>query len=126
MWGSDVVCYEAPEREVIQYFLLTEIDSLARETEPDESGGEDGYSSYLIEIVDRDAPFLDVEIAGSFFIEFQNTAADGTVEETDAYSGCETITAWFYGVERFSALEDVLCRFIHTVLGYFDAEATGS
>ena len=83
----------APESGVICYFSLGEEYALAGEGEVHEGGGEGADCTDGVEVVDRDAEGLNVEIGGVFSCKFHYSLANSSVEKTDADGGGETSSA---------------------------------
>lgn len=121
--SANVVRDQAPQRDVVDDFLLAQEDALARQRQVDDGGGEGADRGDAVQVVDRDAVVGDRVVRRPRGREGHDAFAHGGVQEPHAQRAGEAGAAGLDALQRLGALEDVLRRLEQPVPCHFDAEA---
>lgn len=104
-------------------FLLREINALPRETNPDQRSGEAEHSADAVEVVDGDAPSVDVEVALARLGQRQDTPSHIGMQQPHPHAGGKTFASRLDAGHVLGDLEHMLKSFEETVFGNFGVEA---
>lgn len=82
-----------PQSDMIFYFLLSGVDALPRQTQPQHEAAEGVDGADAVEVVDRDAGGFDIVVSRLGCGHLHHAPAHGGMEKTDSDRVDETVPA---------------------------------